>query len=54
MNLDINELIDIFTKRIAEKEKENILLQTYIKEIQKEKAKLKKEIIDLLKEKECE
>ena len=41
--MDINELIDIFTKRIAEKEKENILLQAYIRELQNKINELQKE-----------
>lgn len=41
MDVDINVIINIFTQKIAEKEKENVLLQAHINELQKQIIELK-------------
>ena len=50
MQLDINEIVQIFTNKLGEKEKENVLLQAQISQLNRHIEGLKEEIQDLEKQ----
>ncbi|WP_312288075.1 hypothetical protein [Terrisporobacter sp.] len=50
MQLDINEIVQIFTNKLGEKEKENVLLHAEIIQLNKHIEGLKEEIQDLEKQ----
>ncbi|WP_434796616.1 MbeD/MobD family mobilization/exclusion protein [Terrisporobacter vanillatitrophus] len=47
MQLDINEIIEIFTKKMGDKEKENVMLQAQIIQLSKHVESLNEKIEDL-------
>lgn len=42
MQLDINNIIELFTEKIAQKEKENVLLQAQVIHLQRQIEELEK------------
>lgn len=50
MNIDINNIIEIFTQKIGEKEKENVLLQAQVIQLNKHIEGLNEKIKDLEKQ----